>query len=173
MKHEEAKRNLKDIAETLDYLNCHWWAEAGTCLGAIREGGFIDHDTDIDVGLTDTDKVWYLARELMKKGFALKHDFGTIDNGFEFSWMRHGVKTDFFFFYRDGDIMWHSAWDKGKQLFLDFPAYLFKDLKTIEFKGFNIKVPNPPEEYLEKRYGDWKTPVKNWDWANDPLCLRT
>lgn len=173
MKHEKAESNLKEIAKILDELNCNWWVEAGTCLGAIRENKFIDHDTDIDIGLTDKDKIWYIARGLLEKGFSLIHDFGTIENGYEFSWRKWGVKVDFFIFYEDlnRDILWHSAWKNKKQLFFEFPKRLFKDLKRIKFFDFEVNIPNPVEEYLKLRYGDWKEINKEWDWAKDPKCI--
>ncbi|WP_105188468.1 LicD family protein [Pseudoalteromonas sp. T1lg48] len=38
---------------------------------------------------------------------------------------------------------------------------LFDDLKTCNFDGFNFKIPNNPEDFLVKRYGDWeKIPTK-------------
>jgi len=171
MDSKKAQKNLQVIAKILDELDCHWWLEAGTCLGAVRENGIMDHDLDTDIGLTDKDKIWEISKKLLKNGFSLIHDFGAVDNGYEFSWRRLGVKTDFFIFYEEGDILWHSAWKNGKQLFFEFSKDLFEDLKRIEFLGFEANIPNPPEQYLRERYGDWKKVVKEWDWAKDPRCI--
>lgn len=163
---------FKDLIKVLDKMKIKYWLEAGTCLGAIREGDFVAHDSDIDIGLQDIDKADELFNELFKAGFHYIHTFGKKDNGYEFSHSKHGVKVDFFFFYEDGDTMWHSAWQGDHQLFYDYPKELFKDLKEIEFRGLKTFVPSPPEKYLEIKYGDWKTPVKDWDWANSPKNKR-
>lgn len=45
------------------------------------------------------------------------------------------------------------------------PTRLFDPLKEIEFLGHKFLVPNPPEEYLVKNYGDnWKMPIKDGSW---------
>jgi len=173
MDKNKARENIQTISNILERLKIKWWLEAGTCLGAIREGKFIDYDLDTDIGLIISDKadIWYLARDLIKEGFSLIHDFGTVDNGYEFSFRRFGVKTDFFLFYEEENILWHSAWKNKKQLFFEFSKELFENLKEIDFLGIKAFVPNPPEKYLTERYGDWKIPIEKWNWAKDPKCI--
>lgn len=174
MDKNRAKENIQDISNVLENLKIKWWLEAGTCLGAVRENGFIDHDTDTDIGIIidNSADVWYIARDLIKKGFSLIHDFGTIENGYEFSFRRWGIKTDFFLFYEDKNILWHSAWKNGKQLFFEFNKKIFSNLKEVKFLGIKAFIPNPPEEYLVARYGkEWKIPNKNWNWSIDPKCI--
>ena len=170
-----AKKNLVDAIQIMTSLGVHWWLEAGTCLGAIREGNFIGYDRDIDIGVFGTEKVNEIKKEFKSKGFKLYHAFGKPENGYEISLIRNDVKLDIFFFYEDKNrnIWWHSAWLRDKQLFLDFNKYLFTNLKEIDFLGIKVNVPNPPEKYLVERYGDnWRIPDKNWHWAFDPKCLR-
>ena len=163
---------FKDLIPVLNELGIEYWLEAGTCLGAIREKDFVPHDSDIDIGLRDVDQADQLEQALQKAGFNYIHTFGKKDNGYEFSYSKHGVKVDFFFFYEDDNIMWHSAWSGDTQYHYDYPKRLFEDLKEIKFRDIDTYVPNPPEEYLTIKYGDWKTPVKEWDWDTDPKNRR-
>lgn len=173
MNKERAKENVKSIASILENLNIKWWLDAGTCLGAIREKDFIDDDDDTDIGLMieDSADVWYLSRELLKQGFSLIGDFGTIDNGYEFSWRKWGIKTDFFFYYKKDNIVSSSVWKYKKQIIAEYDKKIFENLKEINFLGFKAFVPNPPEEYLTARYGNWKEVVKDWNWATGPLNI--
>ena len=169
----KARENVKTISEILESLKIKWWLDAGTCLGAIREKDFIDHDTDIDIGLVINNpaSIWYLSRELLKQGFSLIRDFGTIETGYEFSWRKWGIKTDFFFYYERDDILWSPVFKYKKQIIAEYDKKLFENLKEIDFLGIKAFVPNPPEEYLKARYGNWKEVVKDWNWATDPLSV--
>jgi len=167
-----ALENLRDAVEVLNQYKAYWWITAGTCLGAIREKDFIDHDDDIDIGILYNSKKQRdnIIAGMMKKGFELKHIFGKKNAGLEYSFIKKGVKIDFFYYdesvwkcINDGYCM--SIWQYGKRIILDFPAYLFEELKEIDFLGLKVNVPNPPEDYLNIRYGDWKKVVKDWDWA--------
>lgn len=42
---------LKAICAVCDELSLTWFIDSGTCLGAVRHGGFIPWDDDIDIGM--------------------------------------------------------------------------------------------------------------------------
>ncbi|MHA1222232.1 MAG: LicD family protein [Candidatus Heimdallarchaeaceae archaeon] len=71
MEKEEAIQALKDIKEILDENNVKFWLESGTLLGAIREGGFISWDYDIDLGTWDKYmiKMKKITKTLSKIGY--------------------------------------------------------------------------------------------------------
>lgn len=173
---EIAKKNLVDTIATLDKLGIECWLEAGTCLGAIRENRFIPHDFDIDIGIfaKDVDRALEVHAEMIKLGFRENHNNqgGAPEYGYERSYVRDGIVVDHFYFYQDGDTLWMGAWAQDGIKKHNFTKSLFFPLKQIEFCGINVNVPNPPEKYLEERYGnDWRTPRKDWDWKTDPVCL--
>lgn len=60
-----------------------------------------------------------------------------------------------------------SKYEKTRHYQLQIPAKHFKSLKTIKYGGHIINIPSAVEEYLEKKYGDWKTPPEDprkWKW---------
>ena len=168
------------VAKALDQLKLKWWLEAGTCLGAIREKDFIGHDPDIDVGVW-TDDVPRTAEQitglLRDAGFTLYHQWAHEGRITELSFTKAEVKVDVFFFYERDGLAWHGAFGPendigtgGYTRFLPhiFSLDLFRDLKTVEFAGLHVKVPNPPERYLVERYGtDWKTPNRDYKYWTD------
>jgi len=173
---EVALQNLVDISNTLN--GKHWWLEAGTCLGAVREGDFIGHDKDTDVGILAEDFNWALIAELVTKGFRILHVFGAPHRGLEVSVARGGVKTDIFLFYKKGDKRWHGAWTNGcrdidKDLIkLVFESDLVETLGEAKLCDTFFPVPKNVNKYLEARYGEhWRVPNENWNWATDPFCI--
>ena len=51
MDKDNAKRILLEVKEVLDKNDVEFWLCFATCLGAVREGDFIDNDFDIDLGI--------------------------------------------------------------------------------------------------------------------------
>ena len=170
MNKQIALENLKEAVDILNKNNLYWWIDAGTCLGAIRDKDFIDHDTDTDVAMLypDDEVRDQLIADMVASGFELIHIFGKKNCGLEYAFKKNGEKIDFFFYdiekgkgllnRKDGITM--SIWKRGERIILDFPLYLFNELKQIDFLGLKVNVPNPPEEYLNVRYGDWQKAVE-------------
>lgn len=173
------QRNLESAIEILKRHNCKWWLSLGTCLGAVREGDFILHDMDIDIGLPEAHlDLWdAFIEEFTKVRFRLYKEWTHEGKRMELSFMRDGIRLDFFFFFRKGDRCWHGAFGPDKQgkwgnnmIFLPhvFSAGLFEILKEISFNRMKCFIPNPPEKYLKEVYGqDWKTPKKDYKYWTD------
>ena len=49
---DDARTALADLAAALPVQQWHWYVISGTFLGIVREGGFLAHDYDVDVGVT-------------------------------------------------------------------------------------------------------------------------
>lgn len=50
----------------------------------------------------------------------------------------------------------------------DIPACFFEEPQEITIDGLVVKIPADVEDYLQLRYGDWKTEKKNWNyWLDD------
>ena len=51
---------------------------------------------------------------------------------------------------------------------INIPARFFDDLRPVSLYGESYPAPYPPEDYLSCRYGDWRTPVSNYNyWVED------
>ena len=142
-----------------------YFLEAGTALGFYRDGGIIEWDTDVDFGMLYEDWNDAYIDQLADIGFALHKDYG--DKGRQLTFKYKGVKVDIFLFFRHQDKRVCTAYEP-KEFFMPFPAEMIENTKIV--KGYPM--PDPIEEYLTIRYGDWRTPVKKYDWRN-PKCRDT
>lgn len=164
-----AEALLKEAKQILDQLGLAFFLRHGTCLGAVRDGAFIEWDDDLDIGSVIglhglTEKRVHEAAEVFKK-----HDFDAevIDSELHLSvdLKKFGTQMDWTCYRIIDDSIYQ--WPVIK-----IPASLHEDLKEIEFLGEKFHVPNPPEEYLRLKYGpDWMTPKKSGGFEQDVLDL--
>ena len=160
---------IKEFMKVADEHDITWWADGGTLLGAVREGGFIEWDTDADVIVPrkDYDKIkahpeWFEEPyKMVPFGTThLKiHDIRTTAT------MRYpvvkgevqGINIDIFALddYYDGRVgdfsfgfrpncIWERSW--------------WENTVELDFEDIKVKCPIGYERVLERQYGDWKTP---------------
>ena len=141
----------------------------GSLLGAVREGGFIGHDIDLDTAFicraTDGPGA---AVELRALAFAL------IDAGYIVeSFGTHLHVTD------DADTridVFHLYFDADDRLCLPFgiagtttlTRADWRGVEEIDLPGGKGVVPVNKEQFVEHLYGaDWQTPKPGFHWPND------
>lgn len=168
-----ALQNLIDIRDTLAELHITHFLIDGTLLGLIRDGGFIPHDQDTDIGVMfisfTRDKVNMLKNSLENKGFELHHTYGDFDNNYELAFTRNGVKTDLFFYREDGDNYVFHAFHASEVITYSYPKELLDTLTIAYLYDRPFNIPQNAEKVLEAKYGeDWRTPKTDWDWAYSP-----
>lgn len=179
MDKDKALKNLIDARDVLNGFNLNYFLVDGTLLGCIREGDFIGHDTDLDIGVfMDEWTIKTLSRvmeKMMKKGFILYHSFGKFGECFEVAWRRDGIKLDFFFYHWQGDkAVFHAFLNGGRTLpddiiTYEYPSELINERKAHLFKGAEFVIPADPEKVLICKYGeDWRVPKTKWRWDFDP-----
>lgn len=184
MKQETAVLNLLGITGIIEKMQKRYFLVDGTLLGAVREGKMIEWDTDLDIGVMAGEWTTHEIMELCKRAIALGimpyHFFGNFQDRLEISFWRGGVKLDVFF-YRlsvvEGEpaYIYHAFLNGGRDLARDtiyywYPASMIgaDTDRKVTLERVDFFAPAEPEKVLEHKYGDWKTPVKKWDWARGP-----
>lgn len=179
MDKEQAISNLVGIQVALSINKKKFFLIDGTLLGAIREGDFIDHDNDTDIGVYmeewEKKDLTKLTSDLMKIGFKVLHQFGELGKYFELAVSRNGVKTDLFFYKKEKEKrIFHAFLRGGKNIpedliTFEYPAELIEKTKKIYFKSVKFPIPKYPEKVLKIKYGEnWRVPNQDWDWAESP-----
>jgi len=166
-----ALTNIIDLTNILKNNNVDHWLTCGTLLGYYRDGDFIGHDKDTDLGLTLDNFTPSVLNEIIKKGFKLGKPFGDMVESFELTFNRNGVKTDFFFFFDKGEgKIGHSVFlTTGLEYNrLDY-IYSKFNLKVVNFLNHDFYVPYDTLKFIETQYGmQWDIPDKEWHWAHSP-----
>lgn len=180
MNREHAHNLLKDVHETLEHTRLTHFLIDGTLLGAVRDKDFIEHDSDIDLGVYANEWTYDTAerviRELADKGITMHHVYGkNINTEYELTFKRDDIKIDLFFYRHTGDTMQHCAFNNGWRngdsdvIRYAYPAFLIEELGTIDFRGMRLPAPKNAEQVLACKYGpEWHIPVKKWDWRTSP-----
>lgn len=166
-KKDELKKHQKNLMTLFDIFikfakkhNLVWWATGGTLLGAIRGNNIIEWDDDIDIEVPPPtiDFLRKHEKELNSEGLLLELD----DRIWRIRYLKGETGyIDLFEVQKEGDLwkyvdkhstkIWPNSYFKNEEVF---------PLKPHKFGDLTIDVPSNPVPYLERQYGDWKTPVK-------------
>lgn len=152
---------LREAKEILDSLGVKFFLRQGTCLGAVRDQAFIPWDDDIDLGCViglngvTEDMIEPAFDAFRKRGYYVSIESN--DHGVAAEMMKSSLRVDLTFFRVINDCIFHFP-------LIWIPADLFSNLKEIDFMGDQYLVPNPPEDYLEAKYGpNWITPKEDYE----------
>lgn len=171
---QTALKVLRELIADLQQLNIKCWLTDGTLLGYYREKDFISHDLDMDVGVFIKDYHPKVDKHLVTQGWTIVRKLGFRDLGLELTLSKDDHNIDIFFFYEEGDNYWHAAWQGKRKKGVRYRrmikySYNKFTLKQATFLGLEVLVPENCKLYIETKYGqDWRTPIKNWDWALGP-----
>jgi hypothetical protein len=158
---------LKNMVAMRDILAKHditCWLHNGTCLGAIREKGFIPHDDDADLGIyaKDYEKFLGLIPEIEAAGFERvpEHDWkGRLIQFRNKDEKGMGEQVDVFWEKPVKFLFW-KRWDLGGRVTVAW-KYL-STLDTINFLGEDFLIPHNAAGLMRNLYGKtWRTPLKN------------
>lgn len=169
---QDAVLALQEISEILPLTKWPWFIMSGTFLGQHREGGFLKHDYDIDLGIHAEDIDLAELMQLLKSQskFAIqkvdtsievlrdKNGQPSLDERVSIIKIIHsnGIPIDIFIHYTQNNICWHGSvihrWENSP----------FGLVRT-ELEGVSVNSPDNPDIYLSENYGDWKTPVTDFD----------
>ena len=177
----EAFAALSVAAQALEEAGITYFLSNGTLLGCIREGTFVPHDSDIDIGVLSTDG---LLEKFIARGFELRREWGSAGKpAHEYTFIAPGflnIKLDVFCYTLESDHSWMGLWTEKcpckacanlppykKMIFPKFEGVVQKD-----FYGMRFPVPSNYEKFLTAQYGDWWIVDKDYHWFNSPKNLQ-
>lgn len=168
------------ICKAFKKADIPYFIDAGTLLGLYRDGELIPWDDDLDLAVQSEELhnaklvLYHVLPELTQlsggEWSLTEHQadksFGAIKPGyvrcFKLSSAGASVPSpmvDVFIKYIDGENMDYTLASRGIRV----PAKHMIDLQELVLDRGVLSIPSDPEGYLECYYGDWRTPVKNWD----------
>ncbi|MFG6687181.1 LicD family protein [Mariniflexile sp. HNIBRBA6329] len=179
-----AERMLEDVGKILDDCKIKYWLEGGTLLGIRRENRLLPWDNDIDISMmvSEKSKLDNFHNQLKQKKYRVRFrlfqesippfkqgDIRMIkirERRF-FGLLKGTVCLDVFIKYPKDDNSYWEIDNKVKCV----PSKFYSSFKAINFKGHDYSIPEFTDEYLTYRYGDWETPIKDWDTSKDDKAL--
>lgn len=140
------------VGDVVDRLEAHGiqpFLMSGTLLGFVREGGFLPHDHDVDLGLLPDVDLDAVAAALATADLDLvtcvadRWIVAVHESGLHVDLFRHEL--------RDG-LLWHRTrihewWNTPFTL------------SELRVGGRRWSIPDDPERYLDENYGRWADPV--------------
>ncbi len=126
----------------------------GTLLGLVREGGFMDHDSDLDLGVfTAEASCAEIGDLLIKKGLKILEYEGpewpcrikTAGPG--------NFRADIMFFKPEAGYLLTYIYFLNHIIIRRRTAF---DLAEAEFCGRKVWIPENPENFLKENYGNWE-----------------
>jgi hypothetical protein len=146
---------VSELTTHLTELGVRPFLMSGTLLGIIRDGDFMAHDYDIDLGLMPGTDLSEIPEFVRQAGYETSVQGDRI-----VAVHRTGARTDLFpHTERDGKF-WHGS------LVHEWWNTPF-DLVAFEVKDHKLWIPDDPERYLDENYGDWSNPVAFYDISFD------
>jgi lipopolysaccharide cholinephosphotransferase len=178
-----ARSMLLEVVKLLDFKNIKYHLEGGTLLGIVRDGDLLpwDHDVDISIPYSEAHKFLKIKKILFFRGYKVSirkstKSVGPFKKGhytlfkvkrfvpsiikWALPWYsKQYIVLDLFVKPNDEN---HTYWQaQGKLLRVENKFY--NDYDSVDYIGYKFKIPNLHKEYLSKKYGDWSTPVKQWE----------
>ena len=154
MDKSQATECLLKVKDIFDRHNITFYLVGGTLLGAVRDGGFIPWDDDIDLGMRQTSPLKLIPAIREMEDFGLKViRTNKIDNTFQ-------VKRNLICIAFAPHVPYRGKMWRWWRFYEPFDA--FSELIPWSFLGKDFLIPAKNEEYLKVHYGDWRTP--------DPTC---
>lgn len=177
---ETAEQILLLICQHLAKQDIPYYVDAGTLLGLYRDGQLIPWDDDLDLAVASehvsgvnavlqhclpmleslTGTPWAVTEHRAQRGFGAVPE-GAI-RGLKLHPQDSELKLpmlDVFVKYIAGDTMDYVLSSRG----ISMPSCHILHTDELQFRGVTLAIPSDVEDYLTLHYGDWRTPVKDWN----------
>jgi len=159
-----AKEAFIDIKEILDANGITFFLVSGTLLGAIRNGGFMENDYDIDLGFfghdIDIEHCKNIIRESEK--FSIFESYGEYSFAIKHT---NGVLIDLFDHFLENNAICHRS---KIHRWYNTPF----SLTSIDFSDTTALIPSNYDLYLSENYGNWKDKVSFYDFSFDTPSVK-
>ncbi|NOR44556.1 MAG: hypothetical protein GQ534_03140 [Candidatus Delongbacteria bacterium] len=180
-----ARKMLKDVCRILDENNIPYTLEGGTLLGIVRENRLLPWDNDLDLTITDDhlDKLIKIRWKIWLAGYRTrirksKKDMPHFPAGSvrlikiqTRKFLLKGVSLLDVFVKTKVDEKYFWTVGIKNPVLKSVPYHFYEELSKFPFDGYDYSVPTQYEDYLTYRYGDWKIPVKEYDFKKDDKAI--
>ena len=180
-----ARKMLKDICRILDENNIPYTLEGGTLLGIVRENRLLPWDNDLDITITDDhlDKLIKIRWKIWLAGYRTrirksKKDMPHFPAGSvrlikiqTRKFLLKGVSLLDVFVKTKVDEKYFWTVGIKNPVLKSVPYHFYEKLSKFPFDEYDYSVPTQYEDYLTYRYGDWKIPVKEYDFKKDDKAI--
>lgn len=163
----KARQDLNCFQEILDRYDISFFLLSGVMLGAVREGDFIQHDWDIDLGTLDypSSKTQIkIVEDMEKEGFDFQVEMSKKSGRMGF----HRITETHLHVFELTDEQ--AVCKIDERPILTFPRKFLKFGKA-KLGGRTYKILD--KEYLKWMYKDWKTPMKKDYFRDDYNYVQT
>ncbi len=167
---ENARSVFLEIYDILSGFNVRFFLNNGTLLGAIRDGDIIAWDNDLDLKIIATDWKPEIQKEFERNEFHYKHSscprlFRDKSSGCVIFKKRIRTDVGLIYYYPPDDLCFTLPHRPNNTNTLRAASFYRGDY-FVDFLGVRVRVPYPPEEYVQIIYGkDWRIP-KRCDFYN-------
>ena len=138
-----------------------YWMDFGTILGAVREGGLIEGDSDLDFGVLSLDVIYKYRKEIEDRGFWINFEPWRSFYLNVFFNKEEKSHADFWIFEPIGDKLKRPIIDERytarlkKTVDSTFDKSFIEPLIEVGFNGILLKSVNNPLQFTKLRYKNW------------------
>lgn len=149
-------RLLSLVISIFSSIKLDYWANGGTLLGAVRCGGMILHDDDMDLAINLKDRDILLSDDFQKRlGWLRLKLVSPSKLYYKIKWVEDPTDMFIDICLIDEDGL-DLRKDKKKRKYNEGEIY---PLRSIQFSTISelLRIPNKSEEYLDRIFPNWKT----------------
>jgi glycosyltransferase involved in cell wall biosynthesis len=168
--------NCQQLFELLTQNDIKFWLMAGTLLGAVRDGKFIDHDSDIDIAIwaEDAQKFkdvisnsdWYYFQMWRRELGIIRYGFERADSKIDVFIMDKDESYAYMYSYMKNpySAVWDTEWR------MKFPAHLFDTIVPSNISSIKCFIPKEAKQILAAHYTEsWEVSDEKWSNSKIPI----
>lgn len=169
---------LQTVTAILDRHGVHYALTGGTLLGIVREGRFLPWDTDVDLMVNGADQhaLTWTINSLNAAGLTvkvrkmkIKHSPLRPNTYRMIKAYKDDLVIDLIVKYSDQE---NFFWCVSKlKIIKRIASNYYRDLEQIDFNNQKFWAPRDVDGYLTARYGEWRTPVKKYNYKQDDSAI--